>query len=727
MKKYRDPVCGMEVDENTPFTAEKDGKTYYFCSAACREKFLKGEKSARDHAVHEGHGGHEDHTGHEDHGGHEGHGGHDHTAHHRMMIADFRRRFFVSVATTVPILLLSPLVQSALGFRIGFAGSGYLLWGLSTFVFLYGGWPFLSGLFSELRKKSPGMMTLIGLAISVAYGYSTVVVFGLRGKVFFWELATLIDIMLLGHWIEMKSVLGASNALEKLAQLMPDEAHKIVDGAAEEVKVSELKKGDRVLIKPGEKMPTDGVVEKGSSYVNEAMVTGESKPVHKKEGDTVIGGTINGEGSLEVTVKGTGKDSYLAKVIELVRRAQESKSKTQTLADKAALWLTITAISAGSVTLAVWLLAGREFAFAMERMATVMVITCPHALGLAIPLVVAVSTALAAKNGLLIRNRSAFENSRKISTVLFDKTGTLTMGTFGVSSTDSFVPGMDEKKIIQLAAALEQNSEHPIAAGITERAGKLGLKIPAVSDFRSIKGKGVEGKVGDKTVRVVSPGYLKEKGIQIPAGPAAQKMATVVFLLEGEKLIGEISLSDRIRPESGPAVRLLKEAGIRCWMLTGDNKTVAGNVAEKLGLDGYFAEVLPDQKQEKIKELQAAGEFVAMTGDGVNDAPALAQADVGIAIGSGTDVAAETADIILVDSNPEDVAALILFGKATYRKMIQNLWWATGYNFLAIPLAAGVLYKAGILISPAGGAVLMSVSTVIVAVNARLLKIRKSV
>ena len=657
-----------------------------------------------------------------DHGGHQHH---DHAAHHRMMINDFRRRFFISLAVTVPILILSPLIQSILGISIELAGSELILFALATFVFFYGGWPFLAGLYAELKKKSPGMMTLIGLAISVAYGYSAVVVFGLKGKFFFWELATLIDIMLLGHWIEMKSVLGASNALEKLAQLMPDTAHKMIDGQVDDVKVSELVKGDLVLIKPGEKLPTDGLIEKGKSYINEAMVTGESKPVHKQEGDKVIGGTINGDGALEVRVGGTGKDSYLSKVIELVRRAQESKSNTQTLADKAAFWLTIIALAAGSVTLAVWLIAGKEFAFAMERMATVMVITCPHALGLAVPLVVAVSTALAAKNGLLIRNRSAFENARKISIVLFDKTGTLTLGKFGVSSIDSFAPEMDENEIIRRAASLEQNSEHPIATGVMEKSRELGLDLPEISDFRAIKGKGVEGKVGDKMYKVVSPGYLKEKGIKIPAGPELREMATVIYLLEGDELVGAISLSDQIRPESREAIRRLKKTGIQCWMLTGDNKEVAKSVADELDLDGYFAEVLPDQKQEKVKELQAVGEFVAMTGDGVNDAPALAQADVGIAIGSGTDVAAETADIILVNSNPEDVTALILFGKATYRKMVQNLWWATGYNFFAIPLAAGVLYKAGILISPAMGAVLMSLSTVIVAINAKMLKVEK--
>ncbi len=651
---------------------------------------------------------------------------HDYTAHHRMMIADFRRRFFISLGVTVPILLLSPLIQGFIGLQLEFAGEKYLLFALSTFIFLYGGWPFLTGLFSELKKKSPGMMTLIGLAVSVAYFYSSVVVFGLKGKFFFWELATLIDIMLLGHWIEMKSVLSASNALEELVRLMPNEAHRIEDGETVEVKLEEVKSGDLLLVKPGEKIPADGIIKQGKSYINEAMVTGESKPVKKGKDEEVIGGTINGDGSLEIEVRGTGEDSYLSKVIKLVKEAQESKSKSQTLADKAALWLTILALTAGGVTLAVWLISGSVFSFAMERMATVMVITCPHALGLAIPLVVAVSTALAATNGLLIRDRNAFENSRKISTVLFDKTGTLTKGKFGVSSIRPLAEGWDEEKLIRTAAALEQNSEHPIGAGIIARAKEMEIDPPEVSDFRAIKGKGVEGRIEGEEFKVVSPGYLEVEGIEIPEGTREEGLATVIYLLKGKKPVGSITLSDRVRPQSREAVARLKEAGIKCWMITGDNEQVARKVTEELELDGYFAEVLPDQKQEKVKELQQEGEFVAMTGDGVNDAPALAQADVGIAIGSGTDVAAETADIILVNSDPRDVTNLILFGRATYRKMVQNLWWATGYNVVAIPLAAGVLYRAGILISPAMGAVLMSLSTVIVAVNARLLKIENS-
>ncbi|MHA1297565.1 MAG: heavy metal translocating P-type ATPase, partial [Promethearchaeota archaeon] len=542
---------------------------------------------------------------------------------------------------------------------------------------------------------------------------------------FFWELATLIDIMLLGHWIEMRSILGASRALEKLVELMPSQAHLFKDGNIVDVDLSELKKGDIVVVKPGEKVPSDGVIVEGTSYIDESMLTGESMPVEKKVGDKVIGGSVNGNSSLKVKVEKTGEDSYLSKVINLVREAQATKSKTQRLADKAAFWLTMIAITVGFTTLFTWLLAGMPFSFSIERMATVMVITCPHALGLAIPLVVAISTALSAKNGLLIRNRTAFEASRKISTIVFDKTGTLTEGKFGVSSVQSYADDYDEKAVIQLAASLEQNSEHPIARGIVQKAKEFNVSIKQPSEFKAIKGKGVEGKIDGKLVSIVSPKHLKELNIEIPISLKPKTVETTVFLLNDSKLIGAISLSDQIREESYEAIKELKEMGIKCWMLTGDNAQTAEHVSKELNLDGYFAEVLPHEKLEKVKELQAKGEFVAMTGDGINDAPALAQANVGIAIGSGTDVAAETADIILVNSNPKDVASLIRFGKATYKKMIQNLAWATGYNVFAIPLAAGVLIGIGILITPAIGAILMSLSTVIVAINAKFLKVKK--
>ncbi|MGC9307300.1 MAG: copper-translocating P-type ATPase [Thermoplasmatota archaeon] len=636
------------------------------------------------------------------------------------MLQDFRQRFIVSLVATVPVLLLSPTIQQWLGFSLEFPGSTYLLFAVSTFIFVYGGWPFLRGLYRELSSRQPGMMTLIAVAISVAYFYSAAVVFGLPGKYFFWELATLIDVMLLGHWIEMRSVMSASRALEKLAQLMPDVAHRIIDGDTEDVPVDELREGDRLLVKPGEKIPADGVVTAGDSYVNEAMLTGESTPVHKEEGSEVIGGAVNGDGSLEIRVQHTGEDSYLSKVIDLVEQAQASQSSTQRLADRAAFWLTLVALTAGFVTLAAWLLAGQSFVFSIERMATVMVITCPHALGLAIPLVVAVSTTLSARHGLLIRNRTAFENARNITAVVFDKTGTLTEGTFAVSTVQPLTDDYDEAAILQLAASLEQRSEHPIAGAVIDAAEQRDLPLHDVVGFQAIKGEGIEGEVDGNIVRIVSPSSLEQRGIARHP-EAEQGAATVVYVLVDDEPAGIITLSDSLRPQSKEAIRRLKEAGIACWMLTGDTERAAAVVADELDLDGYFAGVLPHEKQEKIRELQERGAVVAMTGDGINDAPALAQADVGIAIGSGTDVAAETADIILVDSDPMDVASLILFGRATYGKMVQNLLWATGYNVVAIPLAAGVLYNQGVVISPAAGAILMSLSTIIVAINARLL------
>ena len=685
---------------------------------------------------HHGHDKHSemDNTKHNDQSSHEKmnhkkdeHSGHNHSAHHGHMIEDFKKRFWISLGITIPILLLSPLVQQFLGLKetLRFSGDIYVLFALSTFTFFYGGWPFLKGLFDEMKKKQPGMMTLIALAISVAYFYSGAVVFGVKGEVFFWELATLIDIMLLGHWIEMKSVMGASKALEELAKLMPDEAHKIDDdGNVTDVPVSELKHEAKLLIKPGEKIPADGKIFEGKSSINEAMITGESKPVSKSEGDNVIGGSINGEGSIKIEVEKIGDETFLSQVVKMVREAQESKSKTQNFANKAAFWLTIVAITSGALTMFVWLVfTGQSFNFALSRTVTVMVITCPHALGLAIPLVVAVSTALSAKSGLLIRNRNAFEQARKIQAIIFDKTGTLTKGEFGVTGTISFDKDYDEKEILKYAAAIESESEHPIALGIVKSIeDKYDLK-----DFNSIPGKGAEGKVEGKDVKVVSPGYLEENKIEIKEKDKIGKLSgqgkTVVFVLIENKLVGAIALGDIIREESKEAIKQLKEMGVKPMMLTGDNKQVAKWVADELGLDDYFAEVLPDKKADKVKEVQSRGLIVAMTGDGVNDAPALAQADIGIAIGTGTDVAVETADVILVRSNPKDVVSLIKFSKATYKKMVQNLIWATGYNIIAIPLAAGLLFSEGIILSPAMGAVLMSLSTIIVAINAKLLKV----
>ncbi len=657
------------------------------------------------------------------HHGHDMQGGHgEHGEHHHMMIQDFHRRFWVSLILSVPVILLSPMVQHILGFTLEVPNAGYIAFGLSSIIYFYGGWPFLKGLVEEVKRGSPGMMTLIGVAITVAYVYSTAVVFGLEGMDFFWELATLIVVMLLGHWIEMKSVLGASKALELLVSLMPATAHVIQNGQILEVPIGELQKGEVILVRPGEKVPADGVVAQGESYVNESMLTGESKPVQKTTGEKVIGGSINGNGSIQVQVEHTGEESYLKKVINLVQDAQKTKSETQHLADRAAKWLTYVALSAGFITLAAWLFAGAALDFALERMVTVMVISCPHALGLAIPLVVSISTAVAANKGLLIRNRTAFENSRNITTILFDKTGTLTQGSHTVAQVVTFRERISKQEMLRLAAGVEQNSEHYISQGILKKAKEENITVPQSEAFNYLPGKGLEGRIEGKDVKVVGPNYIKEFNIQVPANAAEEGVETAVYVMLEGNVVGYITLRDQIRPESAEAIRVLKENGIKSLLITGDNERVAKSVSDALGMDGYMANVLPHEKQEKAKELQAQGEFVAMTGDGVNDAPALAQADVGIAIGSGTDVAAETADIILVNSNPQDIASLILFGKATYRKMIQNLIWATAYNVIAVPLAAGVLYSQGIMISPAVGAALMSLSTVIVAINAQLLK-----
>jgi P-type Cu2+ transporter len=653
--------------------------------------------------------------------------GGEHAGHtnHTSMTDDFKKRFYVVLILTIPVMLLSEMIQHWLNIHISFPGSQYVLLVLSTIVFLYGGWPFLKGLIYELKAKSPGMMFLIGFAITVAYAYSVAIVFGLKGMDFFWELATLILIMLLGHWIEMKSVAGASRELELLVQLMPADAHMVMPGMVHDVKTDTLKEGDIILVKPGEKVAADGIIADGESYLNESMLTGESKPVKKTSGDKVIAGSINGNGSFKVTVSHAAKDSYLSQVIKLVDDAQKSKSKTQLLADKAAKWLTIIAIISGLVTFFYWYLTGQTLAFAMERMVTVIVICCPHALGLAVPLVVAKSTVLSAKNGLLIKNRTAFENARKVTTVVFDKTGTLTIGKFAATKIVSMQKTITENEIIGLAASLEQKSEHPIATGILQKAKELSIAIPVSEKFNAIIGKGVEATVEGKKILVVNPGYLKENKLTIPDGFTANDTQTVVFVIINNVPAGYIALSDEIRPESAVAIATLKKENIKSILLTGDNSKVAASVSKALGMDSFIAEVLPHQKLEKIKELQSKGEFVAMTGDGVNDAPALAQADVGIAVGSGSDIAAETAGIVLVNSNPADIVSLILFGKATYRKMIQNLIWATGYNVVALPLAAGVLYKQGILLSPAAGAVLMTVSTVVVAINASILKVKK--
>ena len=677
----------------------------------------------------ENHSHHQHHTHKNTTGAHGKH--HSHHDHHAMMVADFRRRFFVCLIVTLPILALSPMIQEWLGFELTFSGSEWLLLALSAFVFGYGGWPFFTGLGSELKKGKPGMMTLVAIAITVAFVYSAAVVLGLEGKLFFWETATLIDLMLVGHWIEMRSVMGASKALEEMARLIPDEAHRLTEnGETEDVPTSDLRPGDRILVKSSEKIPADGVVVDGNSAVNEAALTGESVPVEKSKDDEVIAGSINGSGSLTVEVQKTGEDAYLNQVVNLVREAQASKSKTQNLADRAAFYLTVVALSVGAITFLAWLLLSDSgLTTAIERAVTVMVITCPHALGLAIPLVVAVSTSLSARNGLLIRNRAAFEQARLLDALVFDKTGTLTEGRFGVTDILTSA-GTDEDALLALAASVESGSEHPIAAGITRSAKERGLSIPDSSGFQAMAGEGVRASVDGTTIQVLSPRAMQESGVE--AGDLASSAdelenegKTVVWVVQDGSLLGALALADVIREESREAIQRLHEMGMEAIMLTGDRKDVAEHVARQTGIDRVLAEVLPDEKAKTIRTLKAEGKVVGMTGDGVNDAPALATADVGIAVGAGTDVAIETADIILARSDPRDAVRIVELARSTYRKMQQNLWWAAGYNIVAIPLAAGVLASVGIVLSPAVGAILMSLSTVIVAINARLLKVAR--
>lgn len=643
-----------------------------------------------------------------------------HAGHHTE---DFLKRFWICMVLTIPLLLLSHMIQQWLGFTITFSGDKYVLLGLGCVIYFYGGMPFLKGMVREIRDKAIGMMTLVALAISVAFIYSVAVAFGLKGMDFFWELATLIDIMLLGHWLEMRSQMAASRALESLVALLPAKVHVRRGNEVIDIDLKELKNDDIAVIKPGEKIPADGLVIDGNSYVNESMLTGESAPVQKKKDDQVIGGSINGDGSIQVKITGTGNDSYLNKVITMVQSAQSAKSGTQNLADKVAKWLTIISITIGLGTFVYWFSVEGSLEFALERMVTVMVTACPHALGVAIPLVVAISTTASATHGLLIRNRTAFENARKLTTIIFDKTGTLTKGSHEVQKIISLGGDFTADDILNYAAAVQQNSEHHIAHGLLRKQKEKGTQLWNVSDFAYMQGVGVSGIVNGKRVLSVGPNYFIQNKIPPPEIPAEvnQAIETVSFLLIENKPSGIITLADSIRDTSAEAIRTLKEMNISSFLLTGDNEKIAEGVAKQLGMDGYMANVLPHEKQNKLKEFQDKGEVVAMTGDGVNDAPALAQADVGIAVGSGTDVAAETADIILVNSDPLDVAQMIAFGKATYRKMVQNLGWAVGYNVIAIPLAAGVAYPYFVL-SPAMGAVLMSLSTVVVAFNAQLLK-----
>lgn len=650
-----------------------------------------------------------------------------HDKHAGHSVAMFRDKFWLSFALTIPILLYSEIIQAWLGVTLpAFPGSSYLPAALSTIIFFYGGLVFIKSATGELKAKLPGMMTLISLAIITAYAYSLATIFLIPGEGFFWELASLITIMLLGHWLEMKSVSRAESSLEAISKLLPDKAEKIVKGKPMRVLVSELAEGDLVLVKPGSSVPADGVVTDGTSSVNEAAITGESKPVGKAVHDEVIAGTINQDGALTVRVTKIGESTMLAGIMRLVAEAQASKSNVQVLADKAAAGLTIIALAVGVITFAFWQV-NKEAVFAIERAVTVLIIACPHALGLAVPLVVSISTTLSARNGLLVRKRLALESARSLDWVLFDKTGTLTKGEHGVTDIWS-AGGMSEDKVLQIAASLEQSSEHIIAKGIINKAAEQKLKLEKVSSFSAVPGMGVMGSVSGKEYVAASKRYLQESKINIPkkiadqTEQAAKDGKTEVYLISAGNIVGVLALADIVRDESIPTIKSLKGMGIKTAMITGDSKGVASYVAKQLGLDQFFAEVRPGDKAAKVKELQAGGQKVAMVGDGVNDAPALTQADIGIAIGAGTDVAIKSADIILIKSDPGDVVKVITLSRATYRKMIQNLVWATGYNVVAIPLAAGVLFSAGILLAPALGAVLMSASTIIVALNAQLLR-----
>ncbi len=688
---------------------------------------------SHDHGHHHhtpDHGGHGDHGAHMEHDAHDGghvHSGHDaHAGHSPGM---FRDKFWLSLALTLPVVFWSEHVQMLLGYEApSFPGSRWIGPVLGTVIFFYGGWVFIKGAVDELRARLPGMMTLIALAITVAFLFSWIVEVGwLEADPLWWELATLVTIMLLGHWIEMRSVSQAQGALQELAKLLPDTAVRIGDSGEEEVPVSELRSGDVVLVRPGASVPADGIVQSGSSELNEAMITGESRPVKKAEGDAVIAGTINGAGALYVEVTGTGDDTKLSGIMRLVAEAQHSKSRAQHLADRAAQLLTGVALLAGVLTLVVWQLLGAPIDFSIVRVVTVLVIACPHALGLAVPLVVAISTTLGARGGLLVRDRRGLEEARHLDVVVFDKTGTLTLGEHRVVAM-AVADGLSEDEALRIAAAVERDSEHPIARAIVQSALDRSIEIPPATQFRAVPGKGVAATVDGTEYRVGGPALVRDGGADIPptlrdaADRAADQGRASVYLLENGRALAAFIVADAVRPESREAIRALHDLGIEVAMLTGDSRAVAESVARELGIDTVFAEVLPEEKASKVKELQAEGKRVAMVGDGVNDAPALATADVGIAIGAGTDVAVEAGDIVLVRSDPRDIPRIVALSAATYRKMVQNLWWAAGYNIVAIPLAAGVLAAWGILLTPAVGAVLMSLSTVIVAINAQLLR-----
>ncbi len=676
-----------------------------------------------DHQAHGEHALHPRKAAHDDaHAGHDKHAGHS--------VAMFRDKFWLTLLLSIPTVIWSGMIQQWFGYTAPrFAGSAYVAAVFGTVVYFYGGWPFLQGGYRELRDRLPGMMTLISLAITVAFLYSVLVTLGLvAGMDLWWELATLVAIMLLGHWVEMRSITQAQGALKELAKLLPDTAVRLDEaGNARDVPVAELRRGDLLLIRPGTGIPADGVVKEGKSAVNESMITGESKPVDKRAGETVIAGTVNGQGSLRVEVTGTGDETALAGIMRLVEQAQSSRSRAQALADRAAFFLTIIAIASAALTAIIWPVLGRPWDFTMERVVTVLVIACPHALGLAIPLVVAISTTLGARHGLLVRDRRGLEEARLVNTVVFDKTGTLTLGSHRVVKLAA-AEGIGDAEALRLAAAVQRDAEHPIAQALLTSARDRGIDVPRSQGFESMPGRGVRAVVEGRTLHVGGPALLRMLAVEPPetlrraAETAAANGQSATYLVEGDRVLAVFAIADAIRPESFEAVKRLHASRLEVVLLTGDSKAVADAVAKELGIDMVFAEVLPEDKVAKIEELQAQHKRVAMVGDGVNDAPALLTADVGIAIGAGTDVAVEAGDVVLVRSDPRDVPAIIDLSKATYRKMIQNLWWAAGYNIVAIPLAAGVLAPWGILLHPALGAVLMSLSTIIVAINAQLLR-----
>jgi P-type Cu2+ transporter len=667
-----------------------------------------GMKQPADHADSHGHAGHDKHAGHS--------------------VSMFRRKFWVSLLLTIPAMVWGEMIPRALGFTAPvFPGSRWIPLVFGSAVFFYGGWVFLQGAWRELTDRKPGMMTLISLAISVAFVFSVAVSFGASGMPLWWELSSLVTIMLLGHWMEMRSISQAQGALKELAKLLPNTATRIVDGRTEDVPLGELREADLVLVRPGASIPADGTIRDGRSSVNESMITGESKPISKEPGAQVIAGTVNGDGSLRVEVTRTGDRTALAGIMRLVSEAQTSRSRAQVLADRAAFWLTIVALLAAGVTAVAWMLAKAPGEYTVERVVTVLVIACPHALGLAVPLVVALSTTLGARNGLLVRDRRGLEQARLVTAVVFDKTGTLTLGQHRVVAMRT-VGGLSEDESLRLAAAVEQDAEHPVARAIVATATERKLTIPRATDFQAIPGHGVQATVEGRALSDGGPNLLKRLGVEPPpelrrfAEEAASRGESVIYQVEQGQVQAAFSVADAVRPESADAIKRLHDAGVEVAMVTGDSRAVAEAVARELKIDTVFAEVLPDKKVQKIKELQHAGKRVMMVGDGVNDAPALVTADVGVAIGAGTDVAVEAGDIVLVRSDPRDISRIIALSRATYRKMLQNLWWAAGYNVVAIPLAAGALASKGVVLSPAIGAVLMSLSTIIVAINAQLLR-----